>query len=405
MNKEFIEALNAIEKEKGITKTVLLDAIETALVTAYKRNYNNSANVRVEVNGDTGEIGIFSVKKVVEYADDPAEEIELEDAWKIAKYYQPGDILEQEITPKGFGRIAAQSAKQVVVQRIREAERGMIYEEYSEKENEVLTAIVQRVERAGVYLELGKTEGFMSTSEFMPGESYAVNDRIKVYVLEVKKTTKGPQIMVSRTHPGLIKRLFEFEVPEIQGGIVQIKSIAREAGYRTKIAVYSADTNIDPVGACVGQRGTRVESIVGEIGNEKIDVIEWSTDPVMYIANALSPAKVMMVNVDEKEKSAKVIVPENQLSLAIGKEGQNVRLAAKLTNWKIDIKNQFQSFDESEDDEDDEIIDYDQFSNELYGIENQDNDDQDNIEDYLTDDIDDDLEIDEVDLADESLDF
>lgn len=343
MNVEFMEALKALEKEKGISQNILLDAIETALVTAYKRNYNNSANVRVQINPDTGEIGVFSVKRVVEeITDSPDEEIELQDAWKIAKYYQPGDILEEEVMPKGFGRIAAQAAKQVVIQRIREAERGMIYEEFSEKENEVLTAIVQRVERNGVYLELGRTEGFMASNEFIPGEEFEVNDRIKVYILEVRKTSKGPQIITSRTHPGLIKRLFEFEVPEIQMGIVQIKSIAREAGYRSKVAVYSADQQVDPVGACVGQRGIRVERIVEELGTEKIDVIEWSADPVTYIANALSPARVLMVSANEEDKFARVIVPDNQLSLAIGKEGQNARLAAKLTNWKIDIKSQSQ---------------------------------------------------------------
>ncbi len=342
---EFIKALDELEKEKGIDKAVLLDAIETALVASYKRNYDNAANVRVTINGETGEIGVYSIKRVVEELDNPAEEIELEDAWKIATYYRPGDILEEQIIPKGFSRIAAQAAKQVVVQRIREAERGMIYDELSEKENEVLTAIVNREEKEGVVLEMGRSEGFMSTSEFIPGEQYHLNDRIKVYVLEVRKTPKGPRVMVSRTHPGLIKRLFEFEVPEIQSGVVQIKSIAREAGSRTKIAVYSSDLQIDPVGACVGQRGIRVERIVQELSNEKIDVIEWSQDPVTFIANALSPAKVLMVQVNEEEKTARVIVPDNQLSLAIGKEGQNARLAAKLTGWKIDIKSQSQSLE------------------------------------------------------------
>lgn len=346
MNVDFIEALNALEKEKGISKLILLDAIENALVTAYKRNYNNAGNVRVQVNGDTGELSVFSVKRVVEEIENPAEEIELADARKIAQYYEVGDILEEEVMPRGFGRIAAQSAKQVVVQRIREAERGMIYDEFSEKENEVLTAIVQREDRGGVYLELGKTEGFMAGSEFIPGERFEINQRIKVYLLEVRKTSKGPQVIVSRTHPGLIKRLFEFEVPEIQTGIVQIKSIAREAGYRTKIAVYSSDSHIDPVGACVGQRGVRVERIVAELGSEKIDVIEWSANPVNYIANALSPARVLMVAANEEEKAARVVVPDNQLSLAIGKEGQNARLAAKLTGWKIDIKSQTQQTEE-----------------------------------------------------------
>ncbi|MGI6150707.1 MAG: transcription termination factor NusA [Christensenellales bacterium] len=340
---ELIMALDMLEKEKGINKAALLDAIETALVSAYKKNYNNAGNVRVSVNGETGEIGVYSIKKVVEELENPAEEIELSEAWKIAPYYQPGDILEVQIAPKDFGRIAAQSAKQVVVQRIREAERGMIYDELSEKENEVLTAIVQREERNGVHLELGRSEGFMYSTEFIPGESFVPGDRIKVYVLEVLKTSKGPQVLVSRTHPGLIKRLFEFEVPEIQAGIVTIKSIAREAGSRTKIAVYSADPQVDPVGACVGQRGIRIERIVAELVNEKVDIIEWNVDPATFIANALSPARVMMVQINEEEHAARVIVPDNQLSLAIGKEGQNARLAFKLTGWKIDIKSQSQS--------------------------------------------------------------
>ncbi len=340
---ELMMALDMLEKEKGINKAALLDAIETALVSAYKKNYNNAGNVRVSINGETGEIGVYSIKKVVEELDNPAEEIELADAWKIASYYHPGDILEVQIAPKDFGRIAAQSAKQVVVQRIREAERGMIYDELSEKENEVLTAVVQREERNGVYLELGRSEGFMYSTEFIPGESFAAGDRIKVYVLEVLKTSKGPQVLVSRTHPGLIKRLFEFEVPEIQSGIVTIKSIAREAGSRTKIAVHSADPQVDPVGACVGQRGIRIERIVSELASEKVDIIEWNADPATFIANALSPARVMMVQINEEEHAARVIVPDNQLSLAIGKEGQNARLAFKLTGWKIDIKSQSQS--------------------------------------------------------------
>lgn len=342
MNVEFIEALGALEKEKGISKNILLDAIETALVTAYKRNYNNAGNVRVVIDCDTGDIGVFSVKRVVEYVDNPAEEIELEDAQAISKNYQIDDLLEEETKPRGFGRIAAQAAKQVVVQRIREAERGMIYDEFAEKENEVLTAFIQREERSGLYLELGRTEGFMLPSEYIPGEAYKENERLKVYVLEVRKTSKGPQILVSRTHPGLIKRLFEFEVPEIQQGIVVIKSIAREAGSRTKLAVYSSDAQVDPVGACVGQKGIRVERIVSQINNEKIDVIEYSHDPVVFIANSLSPARVLMVQLNEDEKSAKVVVPDAQLSLAIGKEGQNARLAARLTGWKIDIKSQTQ---------------------------------------------------------------
>lgn len=343
MNAEFIEALNAIEKERGISKEILFDAVEAALVSAYKRNYGATGNVRAVVDRDTGESQIFASKSVVEVAQDPYSEISLENARAINTLYEIGDVLEEEAMPQNFGRIAAQTAKQVVVQRIREAERGVIFDEFVEKENEVLTAIVQRVERGGVYVELGRTDGFIPPNETIAGENYENMDRIKVYVLEVRKTNKGPQVLVSRTHPGLVKRLFELEVPEIQMGVVQIKSIAREAGFRTKVAVHSNDPQVDAVGACVGQRGIRVERIVNELHNEKIDIIEWDADSAVYIAKALSPAKVIMVYINEAEKAAKVIVPDNQLSLAIGKEGQNARLAAKLTGWKIDIKDQTQA--------------------------------------------------------------
>lgn len=346
MNAAFIEALNALEKDRGISKEVLVGAIEAALISAYKRNYGTSANVRAEVDAETGDIQIFASKTVVETIENPHNEILLKDAKKVNGLYEVGDVLEEEVKTKDFGRIAAQTAKQVVVQRIREAERGNIYEEYVEKENEVLTAIVQRVEKSGAYVELGKTDGFLAASEMIPGETYENNQRLKVYVLEVRRDNKGPQVLVSRTHPGLVKRLFELEVPEIQTGIVQVKSIAREAGFRTKVAVYSSDPQVDAVGACVGQRGIRVERIVNELHNEKIDIIEWDSDPAVYIAKALSPAKVIMVYINESEKAAKVIVPDNQLSLAIGKEGQNARLAAKLTGWKIDIKSQTQAEEE-----------------------------------------------------------
>ncbi len=346
MNPEFMEALGAIEKERGISKDVLIDAFEAALVAAYKRNFGANNNVRAIVDHDTGEVQIFASKTVVENVENPYGEITLEDAHKVNALYELGDVLEEEVNPKSFGRIAAQTAKQVVVQRIREAERGNIFDEYVEKENEVLTAIVQRVEKGGVYVELGKTDGVIAPNEEIPGETYNNADRLKVYVLEVRKANKGPQVLVSRTHPGLVKRLFELEVPEIQTGIVQIKSIAREAGFRTKVAVHSSDPQIDAVGACVGQKGIRVERIVGELHNEKIDIIEWDADPAVYIAKSLSPARVLMVYINETEKAAKVIVPDNQLSLAIGKEGQNVRLAAKLTGWKIDIKSQTQAEEE-----------------------------------------------------------
>ena len=343
MNAEFIEALNAIEKERGIKKSVLISAFESALIVAYKRNYNSTGNVRAEVNGDTGEYHIYASKTVVEKVENPSQEISLERAKKVNPLYELGDVLEEEAFTKDFGRIAAQTAKQVMVQRIREAERGNIYDEYIEKENEILTAIVQRVEKGNAYVELGKTDGILNASEMIPGEEYENNERIKVYVLEVRKENKGPQVVVSRTHPGLVKRLFELEVPEIMNGTVQIKNIAREAGFRTKISVFSTDPQVDAVGACVGPRGARVERIVNELHNEKIDIIEYDTDSAIYIAKALSPAKVLMVYVNEEEKAARVIVPDSQLSLAIGKEGQNARLAAKLTGWKIDIKSQSQA--------------------------------------------------------------
>ena len=343
MNTEFMEALSDLEHEKGIKKDILLEAIETALISAYKRHFGTDQNARVEIDGDTGEIKVFAVKNVVDEVEDEETEISVEDARASNPKYEAGDVLETEVTPRDFGRIAAQTAKQVVVQRIREAERGIIYDQYSEKENEVLTAIVHRIERGIVYVELGRAEGIIPVSETVYSEQDNINDRLKVYVLEVKKTNKGPQIIVSRTHPALIKRLFEIEVPEIRQNVVQIKSIAREAGGRTKIAVWSDEKDVDPVGACVGHKGTRIEKVVEELGGEKIDVVPWSSDPIEFIANALRPAKVVMVQINEDEKAAKVIVPDYQLSLAIGKEGQNARLAAKLTGWKIDIKSQSQT--------------------------------------------------------------
>ena len=343
MNQDFIEALKALEKERGLSKDVLLSAIEQALILAYKRNYNSAGNVRAEIDGDTGEIHIFASKTVVDAVENPTVEITLEEAKRVNPLFEIGDVLEEEAKTRDFGRIAAQTAKQVVVQRIREAERGIIYEEYAEKESEILTAIVQRVEKGSAYVELGRTDGILMQNEMIPGETYENNMRIKVYVLEVRKDNKGPQVVVSRTHPGLVKRLFELEVPEIMSGVVQIKATAREAGFRTKVSVYSQDPQVDAVGACVGQRGARVERIVAELHNEKIDIIEWDSDPAIYIAKALSPAKVLMVYTNEDEKAAKVVVPDSQLSLAIGKEGQNARLAAKLTGWKIDIKSQSQA--------------------------------------------------------------
>jgi len=340
MPSELLEALSAIQEERGIDKEVLIEAIETALISAYKKNYATNQNIKINFDRESGDINVFGTKTVVNEVYDEAGEMLLEDAKKIDPEISIGDDVDIEITPKSFGRIAAQMAKQVVIQRIREAERGIIYNEYLEKENELLSGVVHRVEKNAVYVELGKTEGIMTMNEIIPGEVLKTGKRIKVYVLQVKKSSKGPQIMLSRTHPTLVKRMFEMEVPEIQNGIVQIKNIAREAGYRTKMAVYSNDADVDCVGACVGHRGMRVEAIVSELNGEKIDIIRWSADPVEYISNALSPTKVLIVSPNEKEKIAKVIVPDNQLSLAIGKEGQNARLAAKLTGWKIDIKSQ-----------------------------------------------------------------
>ena len=342
MNQEFMQALEQIEKEKGISKEVLKEAIEAALVSAYKKNFGSSQNVDVNIMEDTGDIKVFSKKTVVENPDSTLTEISLEDARKISPKAQLGDVLEIEVTPKNFGRIAAQTAKQVVVQRIREAERGIIYEEFVNRENELVNGMIQRWEKSNVMIDLGRVEAILPPSEQIPTEEYLPGSRIRVYIVEVKKTTKGPQIIVSRTHPGLVKRLFELEVPEIHSGLVQVKGIAREAGARTKIAVNSTDPNVDPVGACVGPKGVRVQSVVNELRGEKIDIIKWSNDISEFIANSLSPAKVVNVTVNEEQKAAQVVVKDYQLSLAIGKEGQNARLAAKITGWKIDIKSESQ---------------------------------------------------------------
>ncbi|MDF9407283.1 MAG: hypothetical protein A4E52_00225 [Pelotomaculum sp. PtaB.Bin013] len=342
MNIEFLEALKDLEKEKGIAVDVLLDAIEAALLSAYKRNFGSLQNARVHIERETGDFKVYTQRSVMEFVEDPRLEIDLDEAKKINPNYQVGDIVETEVTPRNFGRIAAQTAKQVVVQRIREAERNIVFEEFVNREGEIVTGTVQRFEQKNVLIELGKTEAILMPSEQMPGEDYRHGERIKVYIVEVRKTTKGPQIMVSRTHPGLLKRLFELEVPELQEGVVELKAIAREAGARSKIAVYSRDENVDPVGACVGPKGMRVQNIVNELNGEKVDIIKWNPDPSKFVASSLSPAKVMAVEVWDEEKIARVIVPDYQLSLAIGKEGQNARLAAKLTSWKIDIKSESQ---------------------------------------------------------------
>ena len=342
MSAELIYALEQLEKEKGIEKEVLIEAIEAALISAYKRNFGPVQNVKITIDRESGDVRVFALKRVTSQPESDIVDISLEEARKLDKKYEEEDIAEIEVTPRKFGRIAAQTAKQVVVQRIREAERGIIFNEYYNKENEIVTGIIQRSERKNIILDLGKTEAIIAPSEQTPGEEYRFNDRIKTYVIEVKKTTKGPQIMVSRTHPGLVKRLFELEVPEIHDGTVEIKSIAREPGSRTKIAVFSRDQNVDPVGACVGQKGTRVQNIVDELRGEKIDIIKWSSIIEEFISSSLSPAKVVRVDINEEDHAARVTVPDYQLSLAIGKEGQNARLAAKLTGWKIDIKSESQ---------------------------------------------------------------
>lgn len=345
MKAEFIEALEEIEKEKGISKEIIFEALEAALISGYKKNFGSSQNVEVIVNKGNGEVKVYAKKEIVETVNSDVLEMSFEEAKEIDVNYELGDIVRVEITPRNFGRIAAQTAKQVVMQKIKEAEREIVFNEFINRENEIITGLIQRVSKNNVLIDLGKTEGILAPSEQIQGEEYDQGNRIKTYILEVKKTTKGPQILLSRTHPGLVKRLFELEVPEIQEGVVDIYSISREAGSRTKIAVYSNDENVDPVGACVGFKGSRAKAIVDELNGEKIDIITWDKNIEEFIKNSLSPAKVTQVKVNEKEKSALVVVPDYQLSLAIGKEGQNARLAAKLTNWKIDIKSESQYSD------------------------------------------------------------
>jgi N utilization substance protein A len=343
MNAEFLQAMDQIAKEKGISKDLLFEAIDLALVSAYKKNFGTSHNVKVLIDRETGEVEVYAQKTVVEEVENELLQISLEEAKAINRNYELGDTVEKKVTPKNFGRIAAQTAKQVVVQKIREAERGIIFDEYITRENELVTGLVQRKEKNNIYVDLGKTEAVLPATEQVATEEYEINDRLKCYILEVKKTTKGPQIILSRSHPGLVKRLFELEVPEIQTGVVEIKNISREAGSRTKLAVYSHDPNVDAVGACVGQKGQRVQTIVDELRGEKIDIIQWDDDPAVLVASALSPARVISVDIDKEQGTAHVIVSDSQLSLAIGKEGQNARLAAKLTGWKIDIKSESQA--------------------------------------------------------------
>ena len=342
-NNELLEALNILEQEKNISKETLLEAIENSLITACKNHFGKSENVKVNIDPETCEYHVFQEKKVVEKVEDPVEEISLVNAKMIDSKYELDDIVNVEVKSKEFGRIATQNAKNVILQKIREEERKVLFDEYYSKEKDIVTGIVQRYVGKNVSINLGKVDAILTENEQVKGEVFQPTERIKVYILEVKSTSKGPRVLVSRTHPELVKRLFESEVAEVKDGTVEIKAIAREAGSRTKIAVWSNDPDVDPVGACVGMNGARVNAIVNELRGEKIDIITWNENPAMLIENALSPAKVISVIADAEEKAAKVVVPDYQLSLAIGKEGQNARLAAKLTGFKIDIKSESQA--------------------------------------------------------------
>ena len=343
MNNELLDALTILEKEKNISKETLLEAIENSLLTACKNHFGKADNVKVVIDPDTCEYHCYQEKTVVETVEDPIEQISLQNAQMINGKYTLGDIVQVEVKSKEFGRIATQNAKNVILQKIREEERKVIYDEYFSMEKEVVTGVVQRYVGRNVSINLGKADALLTESEQIKGEVFQPTERIKVYILEVKATPKGPKILVSRTHPELVKRLFESEVAEVREGIVEIKAISREAGSRTKIAVWSNDPDVDPVGACVGMNGARVNAIVNELRGEKIDIITWDENPAILIQNALSPAKVISVIADADEKAAKVVVPDYQLSLAIGKEGQNARLAARLTGFKIDIKSETQA--------------------------------------------------------------
>ena len=342
-NKELILSLEELESQRGIKKEYVLEAIETALVTAYKRNFDSLENVKVEMDRKTGSTHVYSIKEVVKRVKDEVTQISLKDAQKINKDLDVGDNVEIEIVPKNFGRIAAQTAKQVIIQKLREVERDIIYTEFNDRKGEIVTGLIQKADKNIVIMDLGKLEGVMPTKEQIPTEHYKVNDKIKGYVLDVERGAKGaPQVLVSRSHPDFVRKLLEFEIPEIYEGVIEIKSVSRDPGYRSKVAVYSPDPNIDPVGSCVGQKGVRIQNVINELNGEKIDVIEWDEDPATFIASALLPAKILAADIKEEEKFAQVIVPDDQLSLAIGKSGQNARLAARLTNWKIDIKSETQ---------------------------------------------------------------
>lgn len=369
MNKELLSAIEYLSKEKGVTADVICDSLEAVLITAYKKEYDGNPNATVRLDRLTGDYSIVSPKTVVAEVADEENEISLEDARAIDKGYEEGDEILVDVTPKNFGRIAAQAAKQVMIQRLREAERNIVYDEFYGRTDDIITGIIQRIEQKNVYIDLGKAEAVLPYSEQIPTEEYTVGQRIKCYVVEVRNSPKGAQIQLSRTHPGLLKRLFELEVPEIYDGVVELHSVAREPGKRSKIAVYSRDPNVDCVGACVGPKGARVQNIVMELQNEKIDIVKWDEDPAVYIANALSPAQVVSVTIDEGAKSSVVVVPDYQLSLAIGKAGQNARLAAKLTNWKIDIKSESQAEDGDMATGDDDILaEFDAVDNEAISM-------------------------------------
>ena len=341
--KEFLQTLKELAYEKGIDEELLFETIEAALISAYRRNFGAAQNVRISLSRETGAFHVFAIKTVVDEVESDVTEIGLAQARAINPDYVVGDVVEIEMTPANFGRIAAQTAKQVVMQRLREAERGIVYEEYMNRSSEIVTGIVQRVEGHNVFVDIGRAEAVLMATEQLPNETYNYGDTVRAYIIEVKRTSRGPQIMLSRTHPGLLKKLFELQVPEIQEGVVEIRSIAREAGSRSKVAVWSSEERVDPIGACVGPHYMRVQAGVDELAGEKIDIVKWSDDPATYIANSLNPAKVISVAVNEAEKISRVVVPDYQLSLAIGKEGQNARLAAKLTGWKIDIKSETQA--------------------------------------------------------------
>ncbi len=341
MSKELLDALDVLEKEKGVKREIVIDALEAALSSAYKRNYGQAQNVAVDFDEKKGNVHVYAVKTVVDEVADPQLEVSLKDALDINKAYELGDTIKFEVTPGNFGRIAAQTAKQVILQRVREAEREKIYNEYIQYEHEIVTGEIERQDYRFIYVNLGDVEAVMSRRDQIPGEQYNSHDKIKVYIYKVDNATRGPQVFVSRAHPDLLKRLFEQEVPEIFDGTVEIKAVSREAGDRAKVAVWSNDPNIDPVGTCVGPRGQRVQGIVNELHGENMDIVQWSEDPAEFIANALNPADVLEVRFDpENDRACTVVVPEDELSLAIGKRGQNVRLAAQLTGYKIDIKSE-----------------------------------------------------------------